>query len=261
MAYSDFDLTYFNYSGTPIANADQGGDAITNASLSNPLTTAGDYCRRFFTTGNYSNNHNTLKFSANSSVLGGTLVSPAADTAISLRIWARLNAANFPSGGVKQLYAGVNAFSPITGLDVYGGGWELVLRVSRNNTDSAVVDLVLRGGRGARANTGSVASLTYNVLATCESGLSLNTWYNIRMDIIPNSISQKTINCYRHDGTDWNLLTSLVRTNSDSDWPTDLVTYNRCGFSTLFATSTSMSGTFNVSSFVDGFQASTETVP
>lgn len=266
MAYSDFDNDYVKFTSEDrILDAAQAGEPITHASLTDPLTESGEYCRRFFGGPDSSSPYGfaCLKLPCASSVLGGSLVSPSPSTAISLRMRVRADMSGLPSDAntKRYFYCGVNAFTRLSGgsNSVLMGGWDLVLRA--NSTDTTSLDLVLRGGPTINATfttSDPWADPNYNVLQVCEAGLSENTWYQIRLDIIPNSASEKTINCYRHDGTDWVLLHTRYTNTALPDWPS-ATTYNRCGITCGYAFGGSQ-GPYLTGYYVDDFQVSTETV-
>jgi len=266
VAYSDFGNDFIAFGPTErLLEATQGGEPITHASLTDPLTGSGDYCRRFFGGPSGTNNGalTCLKLPCESSVLGGSLVSPSPSTAISLRMRVRADMSGLPADANtnRYFYCGVNAFTRLSNGNnsILMGGWDLVLRA--NSTDNTSLDLVLRGGPTTNASFSSTdpwADPDYNVLQVCEADLSENTWYQIRLDIIPNSSSEKTINCYRHDGTDWVLLHTRYTNTTLPDWP-PATTYNRCGITCGYAFGGSQ-GPYLAGYYVDDFQVSTETV-
>lgn len=265
MSYSDFDLSYETFGGLDILDQPS-GSAITNASLSSPLTTTGAYCRRFSINDSVASGLAGIKALCKSTVLSGTVYNPAEDTALSLRTWVRLSTPQFPTdtNSKRRVWAGVTAFTTNPSGTYLFGGWELNLEKQFVTSGSASVALKLLGGP-ATSSTTDIFDPAYNLISTVESGLATDTWYLIRLDIVPNSASQKTITAYRSTdgGTSWNTLATHVSTLGDPDWPpTPTVSVpTRCGFSFGSAHSYSFARTVEVYGYFDRFQISSETVP
>lgn len=247
MTFFDFDSYYTNNLSSILPDG-KNGAAITNASLSNPLTTTGDYCRRYYyNLGNSSKGE--VRTQIKSSVNSGVFVDTSDDVSLSLRARVRLN--NIVEGSVLG-WVGVHAFSPIginannIGFSLLYGGYELVLEV---NGTTPAYNLRIRAGN---ASSGSGV----NNRVACSGTYAENTWYFIRMDIIPSSSSQKTVNAYTssNNGSSWDLVGTFVVTSSDSYWRNT----GYCGFS-AGAFSGSLASR-QISFYIDQFEAYSETI-
>lgn len=264
MSYSDFDLDYDLYNLTILDAPD--GSAITNSSLSSPLTTTGVYCRRFSINSSISNGYARIKALCKTSVLGGSVYDPADDVAISSRAWVRLSTPSFTTdtNAKRRVWVGLTSFTTIPSGNWYFGGWELILQKEFDTSGSATTSLKLLGGPTSSTTT-DIYNPNYNLIATAEAGLATDTWYLIRLDIVPNSASQKTITAYRSTdgGTSWGLLATHVSTLGDPDWPPtpSLSLPVRCGFSFGSTHSYSFTRTVETYGYIDRFQISSETVP
>lgn len=176
------------------------GTATLHASMSNPITSSGAFCRTL-----QSNDENRcysvfVPTSLTSSVSGFSL-----NKAYSLRCWARVT---FDSDNSVAL-----RFKSTTDLDF-----------SFSNENS------YKGNDGT-SKTGYVAYLTYNSLKftaqndrsdasnivneTAVGSLTTDTWYRIRMDVIPYSSSYDVINIYTGSENDtWGLVYTKSIANS-----------------------------------------------
>lgn len=267
MSFTDFDFNYERY-GVDILSQPN-GDAVLNSSLTNPLTGTGSYCRRFRLDDTVTTGQAEIKATCNSGPLSGTLVNPAYDTAVTLRAWVRLDTGTFGTssepGAVRRVWTGLTAFTTIPSTNSLFGGWELALQASRTSGGAVDTSLVLRGGPPTyltNSASAPVNDLSYNLLATAEAGLSRETWYLVRLDVVPNSASQKTITAYRSTdgGTSWNTLATHVSTSGDPDWPSssdDKI----CGFTFGTTNAYNYSRTMQANAYIDKFQAGTETIP
>ena len=271
MAYSDFDSffsdTYFTFGNGEWENG-AAGLAISNSALSSPLTNAGPYCRGFRATGRTGTSvQSSIKYFYKSSFENGALVNPADNVAVSSRAWVRMSTPSWEvasEGGSNRRRAWIGLTSFAEGNTNYFGGWELALQTTRTSSDPYVTNLVLRGGPsigGSNQSAATVNNIDYNQLTVAEEGLAFDTWYLIRLDIVPTSADQKTITAYRSadEGVTWNTLATHETVRGDRDWPGD--SYDkRCGFSLGTTNGSLFTADIDLTAYIDRFQIGVETV-
>ena len=250
MAFADFDLDYTVGNSGALANQPN-ADAFLNASLASPLTTSGIYCRQFThtTLADASNHTSELKAEIKASVSGGDFVDTPSTKALSLRVRARLDHDAGSLNTLTNAYAGINAYAP-TGTD-FSGGYELVLQ----NEGTNGVRLALRAGNLIDNADAGIRNPSINHQVTCTGVYGLDSWFHLRMDIVPNGVNQKTITAFTSvdDGATWQQVGQLVATNIDSFWRTT----GRCGFISLLSATSGGAG-FN--NYLDDFEAFVEDV-
>ena len=266
MAYSDFDLIEVKTADNMAALNAPDGDAFINSILDNPLTDQGEYCRRFLTQpGSITENAGEISVLGKSSIAGGALIDPSPQTAVSARAWVRLGT---PSDALERdwrAWIGLVLFKPVNNSthSSYSGGWELNLeaRIDVDGTPQKDLQLVLRGGPKTGVSTNMYVNLDRNLLETIETGLSFNTWYQIRLDVIPNSSTTKTIKVYRFVGSSWNLLATHISHEGDADWPVATPSESlRCGFTTGAIQKSGAYQSPEIAKYIDQFKIGVETV-
>lgn len=265
MAYSDIDRFWSNgtHGSTTTVMVDYpDGTARLNSALSNPLTGSGLYCREFShtITGNVGiyRVYTESKFQIASSVSGGAFVNPASNSAISLRSNVRLEGrvSGTWSSSYTNPIVGVFAFAPTAtnpGIGGSGGntggGYELVLQEYQTEGN---VRLVIKSSASGAADQAPSADPSTNVKVICSGSYALDQWYEIRMDVIPNGPTQKTINAYVKNGVLWDLVGTLVVLSTDSYWAST----GYCGVQSMLAGETTM--TYRM--YIDDFKAYIETI-
>ena len=191
MAQADFDFVTGGLGGSMGGGPD--GAAMVHAALSSPLTGEGVYCRRFSPI-------NSTLYSVNASikasVAGGLFDAIPVTKSISLRAWLRSE--NYLTGTaigiVAKMHpdANANARENAVGYTLGFGSWSDTLN---NNS----LKLHMR-------STNSVYKNVY--LKT----LSTNTWYKVRLDVIPTGSSFDTINVYTGTGATGSEIWTLEHT-------------------------------------------------
>jgi len=253
VAFADYDIGYSFYNASYMENAPN-GTARLNASVTpNPLTTTGAYCREFrhVVTAAAFTRASEFKAEISAAVAGGNFVNTPSTVALSLRARVRMN---FQSGTysntITNPLVSLFAFAPPIGTDAnFGGGYELALQQDTSTT----VRLAIRASTGGLSRaTGAAAQAASAHRVTCSGSYTFNTWYHIRMDVVPNGTSQKTITAFTSadEGVTWDQVGSYTVTSADSGiWSST----GRCGFSSYLATSSSSAITHR--HYVDDFQA------
>ena len=264
MSFSQFNVNRMIYGSSTV---EPSGSAYTNSSLSLPLT-GSTYCRKFYhETGHLYGGYavSEVKSFISSSVQGGVFVDTNTAYALSLRAKVRLenqycvyyNPGPISFNGYEQNnYIGVTAYSPpsATGTPnsglVYSGGYELVLQ--KGNANEAV-QLAIRAGQGI-VNF-STLPLVKNFVSTCSGSYTQGEWYHIRMDVIPASLTQTTINAYTssNNGATWNLVGTA---NIDNSSPSYRNTGN-CGFisSKIQSSYNIIPSSYSIDQYIDDFEA------
>lgn len=206
MSYADWDFTAAvsgpgaGYTPDPSGSPPAAGAARLNASVTpNPLTTTGDYCREYIvppvgTSGFGCNNTGVVVGNIAASVNAGRYVGPAETRAYSLRSWVRLStelsSANYGmSAGVR--FKAVNP-ALVSGAGVWEGfnGYRLALTTSNPLTGL--------GYNGLRLciHTGTTGAGN-GVVTECSGGPYVpDTWYRIRLDVIPVGTTQDNLEAY-----------------------------------------------------------------
>jgi hypothetical protein len=270
MTYSSFDLSIAN---SPASTDNFGrnvdhellasingkdGEAFLNSALGNPLTNTGNYCRRFLTQPGKAIQSGIGETRAFINTPTG-LVQPSAVTAMSARAWVRLGTPTGDVGSNWRAWTGLSLFRPSVSTSDFGGGWELTLEASTSAEDgSQQAKLALRGGPSAAHADVTANASGFNFLQYAESGLAFNTWYLIRLDIIPNAATTKTIKAYRSvdGGSSWNTLATHISHDGDADWQDT----GRCGFTTGVARTSESFATIQIAKYIDRFRVGFETV-
>lgn len=248
MAYSDLNIATAT-GGNLLGGAD--GNARTHASLTNPLTGEGSYCREFVRDVGADQNRCTVDAAYD----GGSLVEIPDTKAISVRAWVRLS-----SSATNSLCSGVGAkmdlSETLTGSynqAPYGymvhigsfssgapsGGFNTINLTMYNRKTGASV-----GDRYVNLSTGASIS---NIPT-----ISADTWYKIRMDVVPVGPVEDRIDVYTGTGATgsetWTLHHEETVLNSSNYYiPWGEVGGGEVGFFGL-------SGLSSQSSFIDRFQ-------
>ncbi len=230
MAYADWTITLTGSGATE--------SAVVNSGRSSPLTVGGGFCRRLTTASNASENAFLRLSDAYSS---GNFVGVPSTRAI--RVQAALRTSVNPgSGCTAEVLMVTKAPQTYSSTNIYGLG----LRVVPGGFGTGDPSIVLRTGGG------SITSLT---------GVSLNTWYSLRMDVFPLGTGGDRIRCWRESvigsGT-WTLL-------YDTTIPSSSGQYVAWGGSTVqglvYQLNSSGNASSSSSAFVDLFQAYVATAP
>lgn len=227
MSFSDFQFRTVEYTNNPglekkvIILSSSVGLAIPNNSLQNPLPSEG-YCR-FFGSSNYEDTANTNIGSEYISIKGvlPSYNNIANNKAISIRAKLRVQ------GGIETAlnstsnrychYIGITGYSNIalqdrqfagstlTGSIInFQSGYTLALQtgVQEGTTSTYQTKLVLKASK-----FGPISSTQpeYNTIATCTGTYAKDTWYHVRLDIIPLSLSSKILRVFvtYDDGNNW----------------------------------------------------------
>lgn len=253
MSFNQFSINVLETAGP----ATPSGSAILNSSLSSPLT-GSTYCRKYTLNGGGGGNNVTsvceVKTFISSSVQGGVFVDTNNAYALSLR--AKVRVAQHAYGYSQNNYIGLVAYAPTSsnnmGSFLYSGGYELALQ----EPETGDPQLKIRAGQALNSDFGYFGGNVFNsnVVATCSGSYTRNTWYHIRMDIIPNSLTQKTINAYTssNNGTTWDLVGTATVSGPGGNYRDS----GYCGFTACKATWFYMGGSSStIDMFIDDFEA------
>lgn len=179
MAQADFDFANIGSSGH-VGGAQ--GSALLHASLGSPLAGEGDYGREYFRVSGQTNSLATLK----TSVSGGIFYEIDETKAISLRAWIRITDVDDSSDSI-----GLVARADPTDLtldDRPAKGYHVFVGDHTVGGATTTLRLFMRGDGGGQV----VVNTGYTV--------ANNTWYKVRMDVIPVSTSNDIIKIYTGTG-------------------------------------------------------------
>lgn len=247
------------------ATVETNGTAITNSSLGSPLTSS-TYCRKFYHSVGWlygPSSASEVKSLISPSVQGGVFVNTNNAYALSLRAKVRMEnqfcfghhpaVGNFE--GYDQVnYVGVTAYAPTSSYDgnsnfLFSGGYEVALQKCNGNMP---LQLVIRAGQGMTTFNNI---MTRNVMITCSGTYSMGQWYHIRMDVVPVSLTQKTINAYTSsdNGVTWDLAGTTTINSNDSSFRDS----GNCGFisSKLQTSWNGLPSSYAIDTFIDEFKA------
>ena len=229
MAYSDLDLYSVND-----ANGGAGGarllggadaNARTHASLTNPLAGEGTYCREF----TYDTGSDQNRYAVKAAYDGGSLVEIPDTKAVSVRAWVRLNTNNINSNcvgvGVKMDLS--QSFgAPGLGLTSYNQPpYGYLLHIGNINTSNNGYDSInlYLYNRKVGASVGQkFVKMTTDANVSTIPTISVDTWYKIRMDVVPVGPVEDRIDVYTGTGATgsetWTLHHQETVVNSDAHY-------------------------------------------
>lgn len=214
MAQSDFDFNATFDTGAIVGGND--GYAVTNASLASPLTGEGTYCREFA--------NSTTGDIAMVATLNDPQFQEISDGySISVRAWIR-------STGITTASYAVGI-----GAKIHGGGPD----VDTNAPNGYCVLIGDTNQTAAAAFLRFVIDTGSTVTATDTSfAVSTDTWYKVRLDVIPVGTAEDIVRVYTGTGTTgsetWTLQYSRIILNSDPDYiPWNDTGNGRVGFFTV----------------------------
>lgn len=195
------------------------GSAITNSSLSNPLVDSGTYCRMFgpsrrgTSSVTEDRSHAMYKFSL------ANYANIANNHAISIRAKIRMEDfvfADDTSSETYNQYIGIGSYFPIftgTNLDSttstaslgYGIGLQAYYAGQGNGISPLVRLIMLADDNSGTVFADVMNNSNYAVVLTCPGTYTLGTWYHIRLDVIPNSITSAILKGYTSidNGNSW----------------------------------------------------------
>jgi len=265
MAYSDFDLEFStrlqsdpNTAGSDMASPPT-GVAVQNSSLSNPLTGTGEHCRAI--------QHNAVNNSEASvgqvkmllantgGVSAQAFYDIGNDQLVSMKMRMRLDrvsgnpdAADSADNALNMV--GLTAFSSADGT-VYSGGYELVLQ-AKGSGASRAVEVALRASQPSDFSTG-VAGLFAANTTICSGSYALDTWYYLRLDVVPESPYQKKLIAYSSadDGASWTEIGQMTVRDDASEW--SAASPNRSGIISLRCGEASATELYD--QYIDGFDS------
>lgn len=265
MAYSDFDVQFSTRVQTDAATP--GGDMVSpsagipyeNASLLAPLSSTGDFCRAIQHNGASQSEASVgqVKFLASST--GSPSAQPfynvdLINSLLSLRMYVRLGQAAESSApdSADNFLTMVGLTALTSGSDsLYSGGYELVLQ-AKGSGASRSVGVALRASQPVDFS-GGVASILAARTVDCAGSYTFDTWYHLRLDIVPTSQTRKTLVAYSSsdDGATWTEIGSMVVSASDAEWSAQ--SPNRNGVVSLRCGEAASTDFYN--HFIDGFDA------
>jgi hypothetical protein len=270
MSYSDFDAVFSTrIQSDPATSGNQlaggaAGSSFLNADLANPLTTTGVYGRKFRHSSpnatDVSIGQTKILLSNTGSGSASQFYNASDDKTVSVRLRVRMAVAEDNASAVANpslhTMVGVTAFTS-GAAGAYSGGYELVLQATGAGAQRSV-SLVLRAGTDADFASNGLASLTNRNLTTCTGTYELDTWYFIRLDVIPNSATQKTLKAYtsNNNGASWTQVGEMLVRSTDSYWSAP--TNNQTGLFSLRASDVATNDIYD--HFVDNFEAYIESV-
>lgn len=250
------------YIPDPAGSPPAAGVARLNTSvLPGSLTTTGDYCREYLVppvgiSGIGVNNTGVVAANLNSTVESGRYVNPLGNRSYSFRSWVRLSTELSTATYGMSVGIRVKSEDPVlvSGSGVWEGynGYRLALTTSNPSTGAGFNGLKLCLFTGA-PGTG--------VVTECAGGPYVpDTWYRIRLDVIPVGTTQDNLEAYIYDpGTlTWSLVASTYVLSSQIGvfvpWGTGL-----CGY--YSSVLSSGAGFFQTArAWVDLFEAASEAV-
>lgn len=265
MAYNSWEF-YRRYDNNNDIRSDPSGASILNSSLSDPLVSSGDYCRSWYgSSGGFDSKLEFRTFLTDSSY-----VNPPLNTAISMRAKVRIEEVTTDSKtGISRPFAhfvGVSAYSGYpTVLDQGGAtagygdlGYVLALQKYRALGTGGTLGhrLVILAGTTYSPND-FFSNPDSHIVATCSGSYVADIWYDIRFDIIPTSLTSRTLNAYTssNGGSSWDEVGSYSFTNVSPLWRSD----GKTGFFNTFA----LDGAWSPDTFVhyiDDFKINIDTV-
>ena len=270
MSYSDFNAVFSTRIQSDAAtNGNQlvggaPGSSFINADLANPLSTTGVYGRKFrhdtINSTDVSIGQTKILLSNTGSGSAGQFYDVSANKSLSVRLRVRMAVVEDNASAVVNpslhTMVGVTTFTS-GAAGAYSGGYELVLQATGAGAQRSV-SLVLRAGTDADFAANGVASLNNRNLTTCTGNYELDTWYFIRLDIIPNSTTQKTLKAYtsNNNGASWTQVGEMLVRSTDSYWSAP--TNNQTGLFSLRASDAATNDVYD--HFVDNFEAYIESV-
>lgn len=185
------------------------GWPVENSSLSNPLGGSGTYCRSFegsTTSGGASDNGGVVY---RLKLTNPDYVDVPNDQAISLRAKIRIKSFTFSLGTENfgrtyQQYIGVGSyFSDLISGNQYAShsplGYGMGLQAYFQNNGSlnpGVRLIMLADSSTGNQDLGVTAANNYALVTVCSGTYTLDTWYDIRFDIIPNSTTSVFLRGY-----------------------------------------------------------------
>ena len=270
MSYSDFNAVFSTRTvADPVASGNQlaggaAGVSYINADLANPLTTTGVYGRKFRHSDPVTNSppvgQTKILLSNTGAQSAAQFYDVSSEKSLSLRLRVRLalvedNAAAVPNPALHTM-VGVTTFTS-GASGTYSGGYELVLQATGAGAQRNV-SLVLRAGTGTDFSNGLVDISAPGNSAACTGTYELDTWYFIRLDVIPNSQTQKTLKAYTstNNGASWTQVGEMLVRSTDSFWSAPA--NSRAGLISLRASDGATNDVYD--HFVDDFEAYLETV-
>jgi len=238
MAQADFDFESGGLAGGAWVGGDD-GTARLHAGLSSPLTGEGDYCRDFSTV------NTTLyitKASIKASVSAGLFDEIPSTQAISVRAWIR--AEGYTNGISIGIIAKLHPTSNGNGRE-NPVGYNLFVGGAADTANNSNLKLHLRKDNSTYKNV-------------YLNALTINTWYKIRLDVIPVGSSQDIVKVYTGVGATgsetWTLEHTEVILNTDPHY----VPWAQSGGGKIGFTARNEASTDSV--YIDRFQAFVETV-
>lgn len=235
MAYSDWNIVRKRYTFS-----DAGGTILPQPEISG-APVPGDNARKYFyyrqgTTGN-----TNLEFTQTKAhIADPSYVDLPHNTAISVR--AKLKVNNFVTdlqsvfAGSPLVYSvGLNVYSKqitsVSDTNGFGGGYNLCLVREKIehvnvNPDIYTTNLVIRAASGTQnAAYGYDGSTDVTV---CTGTYLTDTWYDVRFDVIPTTLTDKNLIAYTSDddGATWTQVGSYsVNIGQGARWSSDIGAY------------------------------------
>lgn len=237
MAQSDWD---FNATGAGTLRGGNQGTARLNSSLSSPLTGHGDYCREY---GHPATGAVAMSATLKSSVNSGQFFEIPSTQSISVR--ASLRHTNVGAGSYSIGIVG-KAFAGAPGSLEAPRGYSVMIGDTAQTGASSDIRFLADAG-------GTVLVETIGVTATND------TWFRVRLDIVPISTSEDVIRVYTGTGAPdsetWNLEYTKNILSSDAYYiPWSDTGNGKVGYWTVLASTGAQI------MHIDSFRAFTETV-
>jgi hypothetical protein len=241
MAYSDWEF-YRRYDTYNDVRSDPSGSAITNASLSNPLVSSGDYCRSFF-----ASNGSPFDGRCEFRTFLPSYVNIPLNKAISIRAKVRVQETTTdPKQTISRpfnTFIGITAYSgyptsndQVSSVGYESPGYALTLQRYREAGENGLLKtrLVMISDDSSYTPGDFHTNPDSHIIATCSGSYSPDTWYDIRLDVIPNSLTSRTLNAYTssNGGSSWDEVATYSLDNTSPLWRST----GKIGFINTFAT-------------------------
>lgn len=265
MAYSDWEF-YRRYDTNNDVRSDPSGSAITNASLSNPLVSSGDYCRSFF-----ASNGSPFDARCEFRTFLPSYENIALNKAISIRAKVRVQEtttdSKVGSGRAFNTFIGITAYSGfpssydlVSSVGYESPGYALTLQRYREAAESGLLKtrLVMISDDSTYNPVDFHSNPDSHIIATCSGSYSPDTWYDIRLDVIPNSLTSRTLNAYTssNGGSSWDEVATYYLDSTSPLWRST----GKIGFMNTFATDASWASDTFVN-YIDDFKLNVTEIP
>lgn len=210
MSYSDWEFQRY-YAPEMINLTPPQGNPNVHTALSSPLSDSGVYCRYF--SGQVANTTANQGVMHRLKLNNPDYIDVSRDQAISLRAKVRIKSFSF-SGAVAAAYhqsIGVHSYfanmlSEAGRTAISNLGYGLELRAFSNGSTEPSVKLVLSADpTTSNSSFTTNASIGYSSVADCSGTYILDTWYHIRLDVIPNGLTAAVLKGYTSsdNGASW----------------------------------------------------------